>query len=167
MNLIMSGPKRVCPRLFNEVDESSGTSFIVLTERGQCFNYDQYKYNKSQVQSLFLPVVETGIQQESVLAKLRPYLEKSCITNEELMERDNIAVYAEVERHNKLASGARKSVQFSQVGSHTNTSEQDCNDTVDTSSGKKKDPKSKKNLQRSENDQISATLKSVQACFGN
>ena len=68
-----------------------------------------------------------------------------------------------MERHNKLASGARKSVQVSQVSSHTNTSEKDFSDTGDTLSGKKKDAKSKKNLQRNENDQISATLRSVQA----
>ncbi len=121
------------------------------------------KYDKSQVQSLFVHVVETGIQQESVRAKLRPYLEKPGISDEELMERVNIAVSAEMERHNKLVSGAKKSVQVSQVGSHTDISEQDCNDSGDTLLGKKKDSKSKKNLPKNENDQISATLKAVQA----
>ena len=45
-----------------------------------------FKYDKYQVQSLFVHVVETGIQQESVRAKLQPYLEKPGITDEELME---------------------------------------------------------------------------------
>ena len=119
------------------------------------------KYDKYQVQSLFVHVVETGIQQESVRAKLRPYLEKPGITDEELMERVNVAVSAEMERHNKLASGAKKSAQVSQIGSHIDISEQDCSGIGDTPLGKKKDSKSKKNL--NENGQISATLKSVQA----
>ena len=119
------------------------------------------KYDKYQVQSLFVHVVETGIQQESVRAKLRPYLEKPGITDEELMERVNVAMSAEMERHNKLASGAEKSAQVSQIGSPIDISEQDCSGIGDTPLGKKKDSKSKENL--NENDQISATLKSVQA----
>ena len=111
------------------------------------------KYDKYQVQSLFVHVAETGIQQESVRPKLRPYLEKPGITDEELMERVNVAVSAEMERHNKLASGAKKSAQVTQIGSHIDVSEQDC--SGDTPLGKKKDSKSKKNLNE--------TLKSVQA----
>ena len=77
------------------------------------------------------------------------------------MERVNVAVSAEMERHNKLVSGAKKSAQVSQIGSHIDISEQDGSGIGDTPLGKKKDSKSKKNL--NENDQISATLKSVQA----
>lgn len=40
---------------------------------------------------------------------LRPYLEKSGITDEELMELVNVAVSAEMERHNKLVSRPKKS----------------------------------------------------------
>ena len=38
------------------------------------------KYETSLVQSLFLHVVETGMQQESIRAKVRPLLEKPGVT---------------------------------------------------------------------------------------
>ena len=118
------------------------------------------KYDKSQVQSLFVHVVETAIQQESVRAKLRPYVEKPGITDKELMERVNVAVSTETKLNDKLVSGAKKSAQVIQTGSHID-SEKDCSDRRDTSLGKKRGYKSKKNF--NENDQISPTLKSVQA----
>ncbi len=41
------------------------------------------KYDPSLVQSLFIRVVETGLQQESIRAKLRPLLEKPSVNDEE------------------------------------------------------------------------------------
>ena len=121
------------------------------------------KYDKSQVQSLFVHVVETGIQQESVRAKLRPFLEKPGITDEELMERVNVAVSAETERQNKLVSGAKKSVQVSRIDGETDISEQEPSNGRDTLNCKKRDSKFKKTVPLDDKDQISATLRSVQA----
>ena len=121
------------------------------------------KYDKSQVQSLFVHVVEAGIQQESVRAKLRPFLEKPGITDEELMERVNVAVSAETERQNKLVSGAKKSAQVSRIDGETDISEQEPSNSRDTLNCKKRDSKLKKTVPLDDKDQISATLRSVQA----
>jgi hypothetical protein len=59
------------------------------------------KYEKSLVQSL----------QESIQAKLHPFLEKPGVTDEELMEGVNVAVSAEMERQNKMA-GVKKVVKL-------------------------------------------------------
>ena len=75
------------------------------------------KYEAPLVQSLFIHVVETGLQQESIRAKLRPLLEKANVSDEELMERINTAVSAETERLNKM--GSRKSPQVSHVDAQT------------------------------------------------
>ena len=42
------------------------------------------KYEPSLVQSLFLHVLETGLQDEAVRAKLRPFLEKTTVSDEQL-----------------------------------------------------------------------------------
>ena len=52
------------------------------------------KYDPALVQSLFIHVVETGLQQESIRAKLRPLLETQGVSDE-LMERMIVAVSAE------------------------------------------------------------------------
>ena len=52
-----------------------------------------------------------GSLQESTQAKLRPFLEKPGVTDEELMERVNVAVSAETERQNKMA-GVKKVVKL-------------------------------------------------------
>ncbi|CAB4029969.1 Hypothetical predicted protein, partial [Paramuricea clavata] len=54
------------------------------------------------------------MQQESTRAKLRPFVEKPGVTDEELMERVNVAVSAETERQNKMA-GVKKGAQVNEV----------------------------------------------------
>ena len=94
------------------------------------------KYEKSLVQSLFLHVVETGMQQESIRAKLRPFLEKPGVTDEELMERVNVAVSAETERQNKMA-GVKKGAQVNQVVTNQEPGWASQNDSEDPASKKK------------------------------
>ena len=72
-------------------------------------------YEPSLVQSLFIHVVETGLQQESIRAKLRPLLEKPSVNDEELMDRVNLAVSAETERQNKMGVLVKKSLHVNQV----------------------------------------------------
>lgn len=73
------------------------------------------KYDTSLVQSLFVHVVETGLLQESVRAKLRPLLEKPSVNDEELMDRVNLAVSAETERQSKIGVSSKKSAQVNQI----------------------------------------------------
>ena len=73
------------------------------------------KYSASLVQSLFIHVIETGLQQESVRAKLRPLLEKPSVNDEELMEKVNLAVSAETERQSKMGVSSKKNIQVNQV----------------------------------------------------
>ena len=73
------------------------------------------KYDPSLVQSLFIHVVETGLQQESIRAKLRPLLEKPSVNDEELMDKVNLAVSAETERRNKMGVLGKKSALVNQI----------------------------------------------------
>lgn len=119
------------------------------------------KFGKPQVQSLFLHVVETGMQQESIRAKLRPLLEKPGVTDEELMEKVNVAVSAETERHNKMTS-VKKGAQVNQVVTNQEPSWPSQNDSDDSTCNKKKSAKSRRNLTDEDKDMLTATLKSVQ-----
>ena len=66
------------------------------------------KYEPSLVQALFLHVLETGLQDEAVRAKLRPLLEKAAVTDEQLMEKINQIMSAEMERQNKMGVAGKK-----------------------------------------------------------
>ena len=74
------------------------------------------KYEPSLVQSSFLHVLETGLQNEAVRAKLRPFLEKTIVSDEQLLEKINQIISAETERHNKMNSGGKKGLRVNQVG---------------------------------------------------
>jgi hypothetical protein len=100
------------------------------------------------------------MQQESIRAKLRPFLEKPGVTDEELMERVNVAVSAEMERQNKMA-GVKKGAQGNQVVTNQEPGWASQNDSEDPAS-KKKSTKSKKNLTDEDKDKLTATLESVQ-----
>ena len=73
------------------------------------------KYEPPLVQALFLHVVETGLQEESVRTKLRPLLEKPAVTDEELMEKINQIMSVEMERQNKMGAAGKKGPRVSQV----------------------------------------------------
>ena len=67
------------------------------------------------VQALFLHVVETWLQDESLLAKLRRLLEVASVTDEQLMERVNRIMSAEKEHQNKMGVAGRKGARVNQV----------------------------------------------------
>ena len=69
------------------------------------------KYEPSLVHPLFLHAVETGLQDEAVRNKLRPFLQKAEITDEELMEQINVAVSEESERRGKLGASNYKNLR--------------------------------------------------------
>ena len=62
------------------------------------------KYEPSLVHPLFLHTVETGLQDDSIRNKLRPFLQKTNVTDEELMEQINVVVSEESERKGKLGA---------------------------------------------------------------
>ena len=85
------------------------------------------KYDKEHVQKLFLRTVETGLQDESIRAKLRPYLKDTNILDEDLIQQLNSAVSSESERSRKLNSQPKTNVklfgQTSQVSAMNDNSE--------------------------------------------
>ena len=60
-------------------------------------------------------MLETGLQDEAVRAKLRPFLEKT-VSDEQLLETINQIMSAEMERYNKMSSGGKKGLRVNQVG---------------------------------------------------
>lgn len=68
------------------------------------------KYEPSLVHPLFLHAIETGLQDEAVRNKLRPFLRKTEVTDEELMEQINVVVSEECERRGKLGATNYKNV---------------------------------------------------------
>ena len=111
------------------------------------------KYEPSLVHPLFLHTVETGLQDDSIRNKLRPFLQKTNVTDEELMEQINVVVSEESERKGKLgAKNARvNSVEVeSEVVQHGGQ-------TQSKKSGTKKEPKPDRP------DRLMATLEAVQS----
>ena len=94
---------------------------------------------------MFIHVVETGLQQESVQAKLRPLLDKKGVTDEELLEQLNKAVSAESERNNKMGT-----VKHNQVSVNMTS----CNDSTNENKSSSKEAKQNK---------LMAALEAVQA----
>ena len=85
------------------------------------------KNDKEHVQKLFLRTVETGLQDESIRAKLRPYLKDTNILDEDLIQQLSSAVSSESERSRKLNSQPKTNVnlfgQTSQVSAMNDNSE--------------------------------------------
>ena len=84
------------------------------------------KYEPSLVQALFLHVLETGLQNEAVRAKLRPLLEVASVTDEQLMEKVNRIMAAELEHQNKMGVAGRNGVRVNQVETASPPSNQLC-----------------------------------------
>ena len=70
------------------------------------------KYEPSLVQALFLHVLETGLQDEALRARLRPLLEVASVTDEQLMEK---VTSVEVEHQNKMDVAGRKEARVNRV----------------------------------------------------
>ena len=63
---------------------------------------DELKYDAEHIQQLFLRAVETGLLDENIRIRMRPFLSQSKIQDEELIHQLNTAVAAEGERDRKL-----------------------------------------------------------------
>ena len=61
-------------------------------------------------------MLETGLQDEAVRVKLRPFLEKTTVSDEQLLEKINQIMSAEMERCNKMSSGGKKGLRVNQAG---------------------------------------------------
>ena len=84
------------------------------------------KYEPSLVQALFLHVLETGLQNEAVRAKLRPLLEVASVIDQQLMENVNRIMAAELEHQNKMGVAGRKGVRVNQAETASPPSNQLC-----------------------------------------
>lgn len=107
---------------------------------------DSIKYEPSLVQALFLHVVETGLQDESVRAKLRPLLEVASVADEQLMERVNRIMSAETEHQNKMGVAGRKGARVNLVETASPSSNQTQPSSspppqTESSKSQKKEPK--------------------------
>ena len=60
------------------------------------------QYDSGHIQRLFLWSVETGLQDESIRAKIHPFLKDPNVTDEVLMQQMSMATSAEKERDKKL-----------------------------------------------------------------
>jgi len=63
---------------------------------------DGLQYDPSHIQCLFLRSVETGLQDESIRAKMRPFLKDPKVTDETLIQQMSMAHSVESERMKKL-----------------------------------------------------------------
>ena len=78
---------------------------------------DPLKYDAGHIQQLFRRTVETGLQDDSIRTKLRPFLGNPLVEDEELIHQLNVAVSAEEERIKKLKNKSKgKSPTVSQIG---------------------------------------------------
>ena len=78
---------------------------------------DPLKYDTGHIQQLFRRTVETGLQDDSIRTKLRPFLSNPLVEDEELIHQLNVAVSAEEERIKKLKNQSKgKSPTVSQIG---------------------------------------------------
>ena len=78
---------------------------------------DSLKYDASHIQQLFRRTVETGLKDESIRVKLRPYLANPLVEDEELIHQVNVAVSSEEERLRKLKRQTKtKPAYVTQIG---------------------------------------------------
>ena len=60
------------------------------------------RYDPTLVQGMFLRSLETGLRDDNILAKLRPFLQKDSISDEELIRQMNVVSSAEAERQARI-----------------------------------------------------------------
>ena len=105
---------------------------------------------------MFLHAVETGLQDESVRNKLRLFLQKVDVTDEELMEQINEVVSEESERKGKLGATNQKNIKV-------NCLEVDGEQLETGGQIQPKKPGSKKKAKSDRPDRLMATLEAVQS----
>ena len=69
--------------------------------------YTSLQFDSGHIQCLFLRSVETGLQDESTRAKIRPFLQDPNVTDEVLMQEMSMATSAEKERNKKLKDNTK------------------------------------------------------------
>ena len=111
------------------------------------------KYEPSLVHPLFLHAIETGLQDEAVRNKLRPFLQK--VTDEELMEQINVVVSEESERKGKLGTTYHKNARV-------NSLEVDSDQAEPGGQTQPKKPGSKKEMKCDRPYRLMVTLEAVQ-----
>ena len=85
---------------------------------------DSLKYDAVHIQQLFHRTVGTGLQDESIRIKVRPYLANPPIEDEELIHQLNVAVLSEEERGRKLKNQTKaKPAYVSQIGEEVESPE--------------------------------------------
>jgi len=110
------------------------------------------KYDPVHVQSLFLRSVETGLQDESIRTKIRPFLEDPDVKDEVLIQRLNVAVSAESERLKKLKTHKAKTATTAAVSAPSPTPQPEHH---------------AKGLEQPREDHIMATLQAVRSEVAN
>ena len=82
------------------------------------------KFDAVHIQQRFRRAVETGLQDESIRIKLRPYLANPLIKDEKLIHQLNVAVSSEEERGRKLKNQTKtKPAYLSQIGEEVESPE--------------------------------------------
>ena len=100
------------------------------------------KYDASSVQSLFLHAVKTGLAEETIRAKITPFIQNPKVADEDLIGAMSLGISAEAERSNKFNLASKgKSVKVSAIESAAESN-------------------TKKELQKDQ--QVLATLKAMQ-----
>jgi len=96
---ICQGPKE-SPQAFlmNALDLRQQIIFAC----GEGLEDDSLQFDPEHIQRLFLRSVETGLQDESIRAKIRPFLKDPKVTDELLIQQMGAAMSAENERSKKL-----------------------------------------------------------------
>jgi len=117
------------------------------------------KYEPSLVQALFLHVIETGLQDEAVRAKLRPLLEVASVTDEQLMEKVNRIMSAEAEHQNKMGVAGRKGARVN----HVETASPPSNQTQPSSSQTPQSESSKSQKKEPKPNTLVTALEAVQS----
>ena len=82
------------------------------------------QYDPVHIQHLFLRSVETGLQDESIQAKIRPFLKDPSVTDEVLIQQMSVAVSAEKERDKKLKNNSKSKSPAASVASVSNSSKE-------------------------------------------
>ena len=82
-------------------------------------------YDSGHVQRLFLRSIETGLQDESIRAKIRPFLKDPNVTDEVLIQQMSMASSAEKERDKKLKNNNRSKPPTVSVSSVSDDSPKD------------------------------------------
>ena len=72
-------------------------------------------YDSGHIWHLFLRSVETGLQDESICAKIRPFLKDPNVTDEVLMQQISMATSAEKESDKKLKENTKTKSPASSV----------------------------------------------------